>query len=581
MESWTTEHTKILVRLNKKFKAKTNKWKLISQYSKTFSDFYEKDNSVFTHKLKAYEKENKKDSYRSLYIKCPECSSKLSHNHLLNIGLWCPCNVKTELLIKALEKFVWIVYIFQNKKYTSLLEPIEYVGYSTDIVQRMNTHRPKYFNDSNKIRISLILGETTCINLFKPKYNNTSIGKNNVRIKTGTMWKTHELPYMETEKSNVLKLIKNPEEQILKYYESQDWCYDFRYKNCVHKVKCPLRSFINPYLGKDRWYPIDSSLLTQNTNTESKTRIRPVNLNLPVKSPHMEDMLVRKTGLSENTIKMYITTYNEWVKKEILEYLKYPELFISELWKYYSLKTLEKHTSVVWTYITLCTEQEKLELFGNKKNIKMYQDIKMIIDLHIRNIKESGIKNSKEKENWVEYTDLLKVVEYYKSIKLKNVMNFQKYFISLLYTKQNTLRNDFPFLKIKEYTENDNYIDLKNNLIHINLIKVGTQKNFVLNEELKNAVEEFVELYPERKELFLMRTNEPYKEDSFSKLIIKTFSDGLEKTGLIGKRVGIQMIRKIVATERNKELSLPGELAIQASAMGHSVDMNKNYYTKH
>ena len=48
----------------------------------------------------------------------------------------------------------------------------------------------------------------------------------------------------------------------------------------------------------------------------------------------------------------------------------------------------------------------------------------------------------------------------------------------------------------------------------------------------------------------------------------------------IGKNIGIQMIRKIVATEQNKEIQFPETIIYNTKNMGHTPGYGTDYYAK-
>jgi hypothetical protein len=115
---------------------------------------------------------------------CPICSNTISINYLIINSLSCPtCNTGTTLLASHIHnKYKWVCYIIKHNN------TIKYVGYTTDLVQRLKKHISSeviytilnkciYYKDSSlssnniTIAISIILSERSLANIFKPQYN--------------------------------------------------------------------------------------------------------------------------------------------------------------------------------------------------------------------------------------------------------------------------------------------------------------------------------------------------------------------------------------------------------------------------
>ena len=115
---------------------------------------------------------------------CPVCNNNISINHLMSNSLSCPtCNTGTVVLASHIHNtYSWVCYIIKHNNI------VKYVGYTTDLVQRLKKHissevihsilnKRIYYKESSlisnniTIAISLILSERSLANIFKPQYN--------------------------------------------------------------------------------------------------------------------------------------------------------------------------------------------------------------------------------------------------------------------------------------------------------------------------------------------------------------------------------------------------------------------------
>lgn len=115
---------------------------------------------------------------------CPKCNNNITIKHLMINSLSCPtCNTGTVVLASHIHNiYSWVCYIIKHNNI------VKYVGYTTDIVQRLKNHisseaiysilnKRIYYKESSlssnniSIAISLILSERSLANIFKPEYN--------------------------------------------------------------------------------------------------------------------------------------------------------------------------------------------------------------------------------------------------------------------------------------------------------------------------------------------------------------------------------------------------------------------------
>ena len=200
-----------------------------------------------------------------LSITCPNCKSVIYEDVLMVTGLQCGCGIPIRKLADATRKYTWVVYIISLYG-KSLTDTIEYVGYTTNLVNRLKSHNSWMKTEKRIVRVSLRLSERDCGDILKPILNKGTC-KSLCRTGQyeGCMYKLsskyrylhHDFPIRNLAYKNILKSAFTIEVGMIEHgrrgynYES-DWCY-YRHGSCKCRIQCPYRKMWNEWLCVDKW----------------------------------------------------------------------------------------------------------------------------------------------------------------------------------------------------------------------------------------------------------------------------------------------------------------------------------------
>jgi integrase len=195
---------------------------------------------------------------------------------------------------------------------------------------------------------------------------------------------------------------------------------------------------------------------------------------------------------------------------------------------------------------------------------------------------EENKPTDKQKDNWIDWPDVLKVREQLKN-EAKDLQSFQDYLIVCCYTHIPPVRADFGNMRVAKR------FDMRMNQ-HNNYIILGTKPKFILNkyktnkyygpniidipDDLKKVINTWFSQYNKAKKWFLLQEDgkTPLDNNILTKRVLRIFK---QQTG---KKIGINMLRhSFVNNMINSFYTLKGRKAI-SKIMGHSIETQLAYF---
>lgn len=346
------------------------------------------------------------------------------------------------------------------------------------------------------------------------------------------------------------------------FIENNTECFDIRNTVCTHPIKCSKRKFYNKFYGEKIYHPIPAEFATEQALVEQQ-RIK------ITKFPKVETLdfidTVKRSNISNSTVKTYLSKYSSWIKKDI-DFTN-PDLFIEKLAKLYTAETARTHITAATAYIQSLSPEERIQVFGdNPDTLMYYSTTTTLLSAYNMRLKKTGEMTPKEKENWMTFKELENCLD---------LLVNQERLVLMLYLRVGALRTDYCTIKIyNEDKTKDNYFDQDTRTFVFNeLVKTKKKLESKIDDVTYREIIRFIQRNTKRDYLFLNESGEPFDNTSFGNYIKKFMNS-------IGKNIGIQMIRKIVATEQNKEVQFPETLSNNAKNMGHGQGYSTDYYTK-
>lgn len=502
-----------------------------------------------------------------------KCGKVVTHSDLLLTGLveYCDCcNLIDELYLK----FDWVNYMIIDEN-----NIVKYVGHTNDLKQRLNNHKKhKKYISTDKLMISIILSEQTLYNIYKPLLNKNQQLNTTARILKDNVYKSISFDSENNENTiNENCNLANMEKYIEEYNEIQTWCFDSRNYLCKCKPICSIRKYYNIFNHRPKYFPIPKEFVN-----EKYTKEKVVIVYHPVENIFNMYSVVkaRKPKLKPETLK----TIENISKQICCDLLKFPYLFFKNLQQRFSESTCKKIIGYVLSYLSVLKSTEKELIFGKDFEQKciVYYKAKFLLDKMTNMQKESGKLTRTEEKNWVSFETLEIVLN-----RLKE-KDLQKYTILYLYLYQNTLRSDFYNIKYKDIDHlNDNFIDFENGFLIFNHpLKVDKFQAYKVDSDCLALLKTFKNtLTSNSPYLFLKKNKTPFNPKTFAQYILLFIQAELYSIGIFNKNIGVQMLRKIVASHQRHNLvdtSISNSMSsIQiAKNMNHSEYMSKFYYFK-
>lgn len=639
MLPWTTEAMKILVELSKKNGVN---WKNSVKQDVNLQWIYENHVEGFKTRLKAVrsgkvfaapseaelrrDRELKKErvvkdkvSDRASIIKCPGCTKDLSSTHLLTVGLSCSCLVDPDSLMNCISShYDWAVYIIQERKFSSLSDPVEYVGVTNNLKRRSSQHKTRFSQEIFKILVSVEYGENLWLRMLKPLSNVCQLGG---KEESKLNWDFKEMFTVvnmeEDRKSRILaESLVLAEKKVFMYpdIETYDpvgivysyrpiypvnlkWCYKYSTQDsCQCKIPCTLRRIWNQF-RKDAgesievWHPLRSNEVRENIRS---FEIGPVNIRRYNGVSKNEcartkeffcEVVVRNESLKASSMKAYQNEMSALFSNDLIKLIDYPELLCTESRKIYPISSFCSKLNVINVFFTNLTLEETKKIFSDLPLSlivllrRKYKNMKDSWNELSKKVRASGLKSKSQEENWSSWSELENLLpRLFEEAEEGNLMALQRYVGFKLQVKQQTLRNDYGTLKYRDYSrENDNYIDMEKKVFVWNSYKTDKyhgQLIFGMNGSIFEDLRELISHQKDSVYVFTKRDGSMMGKDYFGTMI----SGITEK--YLGKRIGSRMMRTIALSEMYKDAPRMSEMSEKARSMMHTVSTAMRDYVK-
>lgn len=280
--------------------------------------------------------------------------------------------------------------------------------------------------------------------------------------------------------------------------------------------------------------------------------------------------LKKDKGLAESTIRQYmrnLVTLNEKKPFESFAFLKKKKDIDAKLVPY-SANTRRSLLSTIVSVLSLVKEQKGFKALYSK----YYDDM-----MNFQVPKQDHQKTDKEKENWMDWKDVLAIKQDLASKKDNSQTDALRYIVLSLYTDLQPRRNqDYMLMdvvpKITEDLPKDrNYYASKEGVFVFNRYK--TQKKYGqqvvdVPHSLNTALKEYIAKHPLKKEkrypLLVTAKGEPLTTINAITRILNS---------IFHKKIGASMLRHIYLSSKYDI----NEMKNDAEVMAHSTSMQKDY----
>ena len=225
----------------------------------------------------------------------------------------------------------------------------------------------------------------------------------------------------------------------------------------------------------------------------------------------------------------------------------------------------------------------------NVMGIKQYTKINIVYKAYLNEQKEyfntldQSKKTETQKENWIEWEDVIKKYDSLKEEAMKltsedmgtsknrNIMN--EYMILSFYVLSPPRRNaDYYLMKLTNDNHSDsdfNYYDSKDNKFYFNKFKTSKygKESFIVNDRLKNVLKFYNNVMEVKNGDYILFKND--EKRTSSSIMTKTLNK------IFGKKVGASMLRHIYLSD--KYGMVEKEMDKDAEMMSHSKQEQSNY----
>lgn len=267
------------------------------------------------------------------------------------------------------------------------------------------------------------------------------------------------------------------------------------------------------------------------------------------------------------------------------------------------LKLLEEKIPTITTrqsHITRIVGTLKRLKLTEDKNIKQsvinkYYDVMMNLATDIQEERGKNLKTKREKENWISWTDVLKIRDNIaKNLTGKN--KFLNYLVISLYTLLPPVRTDYNDIKvihdIKDADDKEqNYLlyneeepkFIFNNFKSRRKTKNGKYIPTIIDipDELFDIIEEWFDDYNKDKEYLLINYDgNPITKKALRNRIVRIFKNGTKtKEKPEGKKISVNLLRHIFISDNVSDKLNANEKNKIAKQMLHSITQ-QDYYKK-
>jgi len=282
---------------------------------------------------------------------------------------------------------------------------------------------------------------------------------------------------------------------------------------------------------------------------------------------------------------------------DVLEIIKDPPKVIKKIEDKFDNKNTRKN--YFSCLVSCCDIFEELEQY---KEIYSTRLTKNNVSHTIEKNEANGEKTEKEKQNWIEWDEILKFRDLYKPfIKYMNttkqkidpveIGRYQEYVCLSLYTYIEPSRNDYAHNKIYNKREYDNLDDeTKKNTNYIVLCNKKKKEGFIIRnlhktdkfdnkakydmpKELTTIIYNWKKLNKSNNLFIYPTTLKPMCETSISSLVHSIF----EPTK---KDISITLLRKIYSSRNKENIEIIKQFAEESKNMNHSMETAVKHYLK-
>jgi hypothetical protein len=278
-------------------------------------------------------------------------------------------------------------------------------------------------------------------------------------------------------------------------------------------------------------------------------------------------LIKNRPSLKESSIKTYANVLKnlEISINDIEQYEKVRSIIIA---KYKTTNSIMNAYTVIIVFIKYylgVQDSDTLRLYEEEFNI-----------LKNTNQSKSALqeKSNKECDNWIGWEELVSKREEFRLNDSNEAQ--QKFLILSLYTKMAPLRNDWVSVKINNYRETDNYLDIENSMLVLNNYKtdkVYGEKLLQIPIELMQDITMFLDNRKIKSDYLLcnLRTGEPIKRNTLTIILSRMFYP---------KKVSTSMIRKIYLSHKYPVTHTLHDLEEDANVMCHDWTTGYTKYRK-
>lgn len=426
--------------------------------------------------------------YNDNYNIICDCKNILRDKDLFINGLQCKCGITSFKLSGLVKRRV--TYIITNTAPT-LHDVTDFIYIGTcaagNLKPRLKMHKTNKLLDfsKHKIFITYLHSEYILIKLFKPNQNILPNGDTSMTLPCNNykVLDYKNLPYINNTKTCYI-----PDHSVLLscgiIFENIDYmkinttkCFIKDAQVCTCNIPCEIRKTLNTFTNLPIYHPIPIDMVKKhilhnknidftigNTlNIKSKEfLLEIINRNKDIteatkKSYRDYIALIYKFGFLDNKFEDFNTVYNWLINDVFIHYARTTNVFIINILCVIFSQTSNKERFILWGKNWLNIRKNLLSFFTKYSN------------------SISNEKTIKENKNWLDYPELLNIVEKERKAINNNstLLALQHYISLMLHVKHSAVRNDYSSVMLWGYNEN------KNNYL---LSTVNGKMKFIFNE---------------------------------------------------------------------------------------------------
>lgn len=548
-----------------------------------------------------------------------QCQCSQVHNAITMMlqGLACKCNRDLfQMLEQVAAAFPWVVYILLAPDSTSLTDEVLYVGISEEINRRVKYHSQEAVKSGTfaTVRVSVILGEKQLIDMLRPTLNINQAGGHRlsercrIRLRppgppnppriagftdvpidndNGSLRYSHEFTDCRIPTPSILH--ESPVGLIFTHWPpkrifNERFCFLKDCDDCKCHVPCVMRKTLNGlrrYAGHevDFWNGLGRHEVKE-TFRQYKEIIRyegKGNPNAEWTEAYTTEVLHRNEGLKKPTLATYQSALKMMWRRGFMDLFDKPWQLAARVQQNGTRNTQSTTITVLRSLLSHMTNGELRHLFGFR-GVELRQDYHHLAATFQELIARDAQKFSKrEKENWATLAEIRNGIKAMEAAST-TIMDRQRVLWYKMMLEQATVRNDYSTLKVFRFDPNkDNYVDMVNRRIILNDYKTSEAYGRSEMDIEPSIFAELGALYHLRcargeEYLFARNDGQAFTSCGFSNFVVKGM-----RPHVSNKRIGSQMLRKIVVSEsRAGEASL-AEKKEMSKRMLHSVGQAEKY----